>query len=74
MGIAFDSVGNLYAANWGNNTIERFTSGGDRSVFATTSGGPAELAITVPEPVSVGVMGVAALLAAVGLGRRRLGA
>jgi len=74
MGIAFDSAGNLYAANWGNNTIERFTSGGDRSVFATTSGGPAELAITVPEPVSVGVMGVAALLAAVGLGRRRLGA
>lgn len=34
-GLAFDSAGNLYVANWGN-TIEKFTPGGVRSVFAST--------------------------------------
>ena len=36
MGLAFDSAGNLYAANRGNNTIEKFTPGGTASVFART--------------------------------------
>ena len=35
-GLAFDSAGNLYAANAGNNTIEKFTPGGVGSVFAST--------------------------------------
>src|ERR1051326_1622166 len=34
-GLAFDSAGNLYAAN-SNNTIEKFTPGGVGSVFANT--------------------------------------
>ena len=35
-GLAFDSVGNLYAANAGGNTIEKFTPGGVGSVFASS--------------------------------------
>jgi DNA-binding beta-propeller fold protein YncE len=35
-GLAFDSLGNLYVANQGNNTIDRFTSAGVRSLFANT--------------------------------------
>ncbi len=35
-GLAFDSAGNLFVANQGNNTIEKFTSGGVGSVFANT--------------------------------------
>ena len=35
-GLAFDSAGNLYAANVNANTIERFTPGGVGSVFANT--------------------------------------
>ena len=34
-GLAFDSGGNLYAANNGNGTIEKFTPGGVGSVFAS---------------------------------------
>ena len=34
--LAFDSSGNLYAANYTNSTIERFTPGGVGSVFAST--------------------------------------
>ena len=34
--LAFDAAGNLYAANSGNNTIERFTPGGVGSLFAST--------------------------------------
>jgi secreted PhoX family phosphatase len=35
-GLAFDSAGNLYAANLGNNSIEKYTPGGSASVFAST--------------------------------------
>ena len=35
-GIAFDSAGNLYAANYFANTIEKFTPGGIGSVFASS--------------------------------------
>ena len=34
-GLAFDSAGNLYAANYGDNTVEKFTSGVG-SVFASS--------------------------------------
>ena len=34
-GLAFDNNGNLYVANYGNNTIEKFNSSGQGSVFAT---------------------------------------
>ena len=44
-GLAFDSVGNLYAANAGGNTIEKFTPGGVGSVFASSGlSGPLGLA------------------------------
>jgi DNA-binding beta-propeller fold protein YncE len=35
-GLAFDSAGNLFAANLLDNTIEKFTPGGVGSVFAST--------------------------------------
>jgi hypothetical protein len=35
-GLAFDSAGNLYAANYGNNTIQKFTMAGFGSRFANT--------------------------------------
>src|SRR5207248_587153 len=31
-----DSAGNLFVSNFGNNTIEKFTPGGIRSVFASS--------------------------------------
>jgi len=34
-GLAFDSIGNLYVANLGNNTIDKFTADGTESVFAS---------------------------------------
>ena len=50
-GIAFDSTGNLYVANYNNNVIEKFTPDGIGSVFATTGlHGPQFIAIQAPEP------------------------
>jgi sugar lactone lactonase YvrE len=43
-GLAFDSVGNLYAANWNTGTIEKFTPSGVASVFATGLNRPTGLA------------------------------
>lgn len=34
--LAFDNAGNLFVSNSGNNTIQKFTPGGVRSVFAST--------------------------------------
>lgn len=55
-GIAFDGSGNLYAANFGNNTIEEFSPTGVASQYASTGlNHPAFIAIvdTVPEPSAV---------------------
>ncbi len=35
-GLAFDGSGNLYVANYGNNTIEEFNSSGTGAIFANT--------------------------------------
>jgi hypothetical protein len=44
--VAFDSSGNLYAANWGNNTIEKFDSAGNGTVFANSGlSGPTFIAV-----------------------------
>jgi len=43
-GLAFDSAGNLYAANIFANTIEKFTPGGAGAVFASGLGWPCGLA------------------------------
>ena len=78
LGLAFDSAGNLYAANSGNNTIERFSSTGtDLGAFASFPGidsSPRELAFTndagvplglpVPEPASLGLLGLGGCLLA----------
>ncbi len=36
IGLAFDSSGNLYVANNANNTIEKFDSNGNGTVFASS--------------------------------------
>ena len=67
-GLAFDSAGNLYVSNYGNNTIQQFSSTGtDLGVFADSSdglNGPVGLAFgAVPEPTSALVLlGSGALL------------
>jgi hypothetical protein len=59
-GLAFDSSGNLYAANLGNNTIEEFAPNGTASLFASTGlDEPYFLAFQpVPEPSPLGMLGV----------------
>ncbi len=68
-GLAFDSAGNLYAANSGNNTIEKFTTGGVGTQFASEPNAPQFLAFgpaAAPEPsqfaaFGVGLLGLGAL-------------
>jgi hypothetical protein len=75
--LRFDSAGNLYAANVGNNVIESFTPDGVGSFFAQTPKGgepngdyPTLMAIEVPEPSTWAMVafGAAALC-----GKRHLG-
>jgi DNA-binding beta-propeller fold protein YncE len=44
VGLAFDSAGSLYVANFNDETIEKFTSEGVGSTFATTGPLPQGLA------------------------------
>jgi DNA-binding beta-propeller fold protein YncE len=65
VGLAFDSAGNLYVANHGNNTIEEFGTNGVGSLFADTGlDDPTFLAVEVPEPASwtMVALGLGALL------------
>ena len=65
-GLAFDSAGNLFVANHGNNTIEMFTSAGVGSLFANSGlSGPQYIAFQVPEPSSFALLalGLPTLLA-----------
>ncbi len=67
VGLAFDSVGNLFAVS-NSGTIQKFTTGGVGSVFATGLNNPQFLAFTtdagvplplanqVPEPSAVALM------------------
>ncbi len=43
-GLAFDAAGNLFVSNYDDNSIQKFTSGGVSSVFATGLNGPLGLA------------------------------
>lgn len=58
-GLAFDSAGNFYVANAGNNTVTRYSStGAFHSVFVSTGlDMPVWIAIQVPEPASLGILG-----------------
>ena len=70
------TAGNLYAANNVSNTIEKFTSAGTASVFASgvnspgfiaftnDAGTPLPLANQAPEPASLGLLGLGACLLA----------
>src|SRR4051794_3005129 len=42
-GLALDPAGNLFVANYGNDTIYKFTPGGIGSLFAHTASGPQSL-------------------------------
>lgn len=68
-GLALDSSGNLYVVDKGNNAIDKFTSSGSESVFATGLDNPQYIAIPVPEPATWAMV---ALGMGVVLGSRRL--
>ena len=58
VGLAFDSIGNLYAANFlANGSLERLTSTGADSILATGLSWPVGVAI-IPEPSSWVLAGV----------------
>ena len=44
-GLAFDSLGNLYAANFGDGTIRKFTTNGIGSIFVSGLNSPTAIAI-----------------------------
>ncbi len=85
-GLAFDSAGNLYAANAGDSTIVKITPSGAGSVFADPTNGvstdplflaftddagdPLPLANQVPEPATWALLGLG-LPALLGAMRRR---
>lgn len=53
-GLVFDSSGNLWAANYGDNTIEEFAPNGSLLLHINTPYSPYGIAVQqVPEPVSV---------------------
>lgn len=46
VGMAYDTSGNLYVANWSAGNVLRFSPQGERSVFASGLSGPSGLAIS----------------------------
>jgi len=65
-GLAFDSSGQLYVgiAHGGSSVIERYTSDGVGSLFATLPSAPMYLAFQVPEPSTSALLVAAAACAA----------
>jgi secreted PhoX family phosphatase len=53
IGLAFDSEGNLYAANHNTSTIEEFTPGGVGSVFASSLSSPTGIVFVSNQEPSV---------------------
>ena len=65
IGLAFDSSGNLYAANLTGvigGTIDKFDSSGNRSIFASGLDGPEFIATQVPEPASIALLALGAVI------------
>ena len=73
-GLAFDSSGNLYAANYGNSTISKFNSSGSfLTSWSTGTAQPFFLAfktVSVPEPSTYALAAIATGVMAY-LARRR---
>jgi hypothetical protein len=72
MGLAFDSSGNLYVANYLGGTIEEFDTNGIGTVFASGLTLPRFIAVQVPEPTTLWLVliGVVALTGSRRLRRR----
>lgn len=53
VGMAYDADGNLYVANWSSGRVLRFSSQGERTVFASGLSGPSGLAISAKGDIYV---------------------
>jgi len=72
VGLAFDTGGNLYAANNLGNTITRLTPSGSASLFAAGFRAPYSLAfVPIPEPATLTTTAAAAVTLLVVRSRRR---
>jgi hypothetical protein len=61
LGLAFDSAGDLFEADYGSGNIYEYTPGGAQTTFASGLSNPAGLAFQpVPEPSALGLLAVGA--------------
>ena len=61
-GLAFDNSGNLFAAAFDAGTIEKFDSSGNMSVSASGLMGPVGIAVEIPEPATLLLLGLGGLM------------
>jgi hypothetical protein len=60
-GLAFDNTGNLFTANYGDNSIQEFSAGGAQLSYDPTANSPYGIAI-VPEPSVLAILALSSLL------------
>ena len=61
-GLACDSSGNLYASEYYSGTIDKFDSSGNMSTFASGLEDPEFIATQVPEPATLLLLGLGAVI------------